>query len=254
MASNKAYLADSGLPGGYINSVVRVDDTVRRPQGARADYVHALLRFLEERGFEAAPRFLGIDEHEREVLSYIEGHVAWEAQQPPGVWSDESLLDVTRLVRRLHDLTAGSDLAGGDEEVCHGDLSPKNTVYRDLGDGYRPVALIDWDLAHPGSRVEGVVDMLWHFLCPCPKHDTPLLRQRLRGMCDAYGLEHARRHGLIQQMRGRMRDVMYGIVLEAARGSLGHQRIMAIGGLDSIRERADWVAANIDNLQAAVTP
>jgi aminoglycoside phosphotransferase (APT) family kinase protein len=245
-------LESEPLPGGYINAVVRVGDTVRRPQGPRAEYVHSLLRFLEAHGFEGAPRFLGLDEQGREVLSYIEGHVAWEAEQPPGVWSDESLLEVARLLRRLHDLTEGTELAAGGEVVCHGDLSPKNTVYRDFGVGYRPVAFIDWDLAHAGTRAEGVVDMLWHFLCPCPRHDTPLLRRRLRAMCDAYGLDSARREGLIARMHQHLRDVMYGIALEAARGSRGHQGIMALGGLEHLRERADWVAAHLDDLQEAI--
>lgn len=53
------------------------------------------------------------------------------------------LLDFAGLVREFHDLTAGSTLAGDAEVVCHNDLSPKNTVYRDPGTGLRPVAFID---------------------------------------------------------------------------------------------------------------
>jgi Ser/Thr protein kinase RdoA (MazF antagonist) len=63
---------------------------------------------------------------------------------------------VARLVRQFHDLTAGTALAGHHEAVCHNDLSPKNTVYRDLEAGWRPVAFIDWDLAAPGARLHDV--------------------------------------------------------------------------------------------------
>jgi hypothetical protein len=54
-----------------------------------------------------APRYLGIDELGREVLSFIDGHVAWEPFQPPSVTSDASLGRLAMLVRHFHDLTAG---------------------------------------------------------------------------------------------------------------------------------------------------
>jgi hypothetical protein len=50
---------------------------------------------------------LGIDELGREVLSFIDGHVAWEPFQPPSVTSDASLGRLAMLVRHFHDLTAG---------------------------------------------------------------------------------------------------------------------------------------------------
>jgi aminoglycoside phosphotransferase (APT) family kinase protein len=214
--------------------------------------VHRLLRFLEKRGFEGAPRFLGIDDESREVLSYIEGHVAWAAEQPPGVWSDDSLLDVARLVRRLHDVTAATELAGEQEVVCHGDLSPKNTVYVDAGNGFRPVAFIDWDHARPGLRVDDLVDVLWHYLCPCPRHAGPLLLERMRAICEAYGLDPDSRPGLIALMYRRMRDVMYGVARKAAQGSVPHQRLMQLGALEGIRAEAGWVAANLQQIQSAI--
>ncbi|MGH3747793.1 MAG: phosphotransferase [Micromonosporaceae bacterium] len=64
---------------------------------------------------------------------------------------DDSLRRVAELLRELHNLTAGVALADGHEVVCHNDLSPKNTVYRDLGAGLRPVGFIDWDICLPGT-------------------------------------------------------------------------------------------------------
>ncbi|HEV3399193.1 MAG TPA: phosphotransferase, partial [Actinomycetes bacterium] len=139
------------LPGGFINAVVRVGDTVRRPPPANAAFVHDLLAHRERHGWPGAPRYLGTDAQGREVLSHVDGHVAWEADQPPEVGSDESLAAAARLVRELHDLSAGTPLAGSAEVVCHNDLSPRNTVYRDTGQGLRPVAFIDWDIAAPGD-------------------------------------------------------------------------------------------------------
>ena len=43
---------------------------------------------------------------------FVEGHVAWEDRQPAEVGSDQRLAEVARLARQLHDLTAGTPLAG----------------------------------------------------------------------------------------------------------------------------------------------
>src|SRR6266542_1415865 len=65
------------LSGGFVNDVARMRDTVHRPVAARGAFVHQLLGYLEERGWRGAPRFLGIDAQGREILTYLDGHVAW---------------------------------------------------------------------------------------------------------------------------------------------------------------------------------
>ena len=67
--------AEIPLLGGTANRglVHRVGNTVRRPLRPSATGVHALLRHLEDVGFDGAPRVLGVDEHGREVLSYVAG-------------------------------------------------------------------------------------------------------------------------------------------------------------------------------------
>jgi Phosphotransferase enzyme family len=49
----------------------------------------------------------------------------------------------------FHDATAGSPLARTAEVACHGDISPVNTVFTEG----QPVALIDFDMARPGTRI-----------------------------------------------------------------------------------------------------
>ncbi|WP_326791178.1 phosphotransferase [Streptomyces sp. NBC_00841] len=143
----------------------------------------------EASGWPGAPRYLGIDEEGREVLTYFEGHAAWEPQQPPAVYSDESLLRVTQLVREFHDLTAGTELAGSQELVCHNDLSPKNTVYRTVSGALRPVVFIDWDLAAPGASIHDVAHVCWQYLGLGPSvEDTSEAARQLRLIADSYGL------------------------------------------------------------------
>lgn len=183
-----------------LTEVERVGDTIRRGTGPWTQAVHALLRHLEEMGFEAAPRVLGLDEQGREVLTFVEGKEA--------SWSDDELAAVGRLVRRYHEAVASFEpppdahwqaLLGTPDEhevVCHNDLSPWNTVYRDG----KPVVLIDWDLAAPATRVWDVAWAVYRYVPlfdddSCRRLGIPLQprARRARIFCDAYGLEDRRR-------------------------------------------------------------
>ena len=64
------------LGGDMTEGVVRVGRTVRRPVRPHTAAVHGLLRHLEAAGFDGAPRVLGIDAKNREVLTYLAGVVA----------------------------------------------------------------------------------------------------------------------------------------------------------------------------------
>ncbi len=92
------------LAGGFVTGVARVGDTVRRGTGPWSWAVHALLAHLESVGYPSAPRFLGIDEAGREILSFIEGVVPDGAHTE--VVTDAALADVGRRVRTLHRATA----------------------------------------------------------------------------------------------------------------------------------------------------
>jgi aminoglycoside phosphotransferase (APT) family kinase protein len=171
------------LSGGRITQgVVRVEDTVRRPRQANAELVRTLLVRLEELGLELAPRYRGVDEQGREMFSFLEGDVP---DQLDASYSDATLVATARLIRRFHDATAGSSLAEACEVVCHGDLSPCNAVFR----AGAPVALIDFDNAAPGARLDdlGYALFLWLNIGtdgPAPDEQA----RRIRIVCTAYGV------------------------------------------------------------------
>jgi aminoglycoside phosphotransferase (APT) family kinase protein len=175
---------ETPLEGGRVTrGVVRVGDTVRRPPKSNAELVRALLVRIEHLGLNFAPRYRGVDESGRETFGYLEGEVPSELDAN---YRDETLAAAAELIRRFHDATAGSPLAAGREVVCHGDLSPCNTVFR----AGVPVALIDFDNAAPGSRLDdlGYALFLWLNLGT----DGPDVREQARRIgvfCDAYGVE-----------------------------------------------------------------
>jgi len=244
-------LPEHHLPGGFVTEVVRVGDTVRRPPPAGAEFVHDLLDLFERCRWGGAPRFLGIDERGREILSFLEGHVAWEPIQPPSVCSEESLVQVARLVREFHDLTAGTPLAGGGEVICHNDLSPKNTVYRETGAGLRPVAFIDWDAAAPGERIHDVAHVCWQYLGLGPGvTDLDRAARRVRMICDAYGLNG--RDALVETVLWWQDRCWRGIEAGAAAGEPAMVRLRDNGAARSVRDAYRWVAQHRDELNATL--
>jgi aminoglycoside phosphotransferase (APT) family kinase protein len=243
-------VAEQLLPGGFVNRVVRVGDTVRRTTGDRAEFVHELLRHFENRGWTGAPKVLGADSQGREVLTFIDGYVAWRSPTN-GVDSIECLTDVARLVRRFHDLTAGTSLAADQEVVCHNDLSPKNTVYRDGGAGMRPVAFLDWDIAAPGARIHDVAHMCWQYLNLGPAvRDLTATLTKLRAMCDAYGLTD--RTEVVETILWWQDRCWQGIDAGAESGDAAMVSLRASGAVESVRAAHDWVLAHQGDVQEAL--
>ncbi len=140
--------AETPLTGGRVTAgVVRIGDTVRRPVNGDRSLQHDLLLHLERRGFDGAPRYLGIDGDGREILSFLPGDVPDDL----GHYADDQIAAAGRLLRAFHDATAdfAPVLAQQAEVICHNDFGPPNAVFRDG----MPVALIDFDTARPGTRL-----------------------------------------------------------------------------------------------------
>jgi aminoglycoside phosphotransferase (APT) family kinase protein len=242
-------MPEEQLPGGFVSHVVRIGDTIRRSPGPNSEFVRQLLALLGQAGWDGAPRFLGTDRQGRETLSFLDGHVAWQASQSADIGSDDSLAKAAQLVRQFHDLTAGTELAGGSEVVCHNDLSPKNTVYRDLGTGLRPVAFIDWDIAAPGLRIHDVAHVCWQFPGLGPDAGDPAqAARRVRLICDAYGL--ADRSAVADTIAWWQERCWRGIRAGAAEGDPAMTRLHAAGATAAVREQGRWTArhrAVLDN-------
>jgi hypothetical protein len=162
------------LEGGRVNvgAVVRVGDTVRRPLRPNSPFVHELLLHLEAAGFDGAPRFLGIDDEGREMLSCLPGVPKVAA---PDV-TDEEIRSVAGLLRRFHDAAPG---------VVHGDAAQWNVLWVDG----RATALIDFDEARPGRPLEDVGYLAWMALRLVPAgRPVEEQRHRLALLAEAYGV------------------------------------------------------------------
>jgi len=244
------------LRGGSVSTVVRVGDTVRRQPGRR--FVRELLGFFERSGWGGAPRFLGVDEQGREILTFVDGYVPWQERDAPsapsasgasGVAAEASLVRVAELVREFHDLTAGTPLAGEAEVVCHNDLTPNNTVYSCGGVGLRPVAFIDWDLAAPGRRIHDVAHVCWQYLGLGPGAAAGPAARGIRLICDAYRLDG--RDGIVDVIMWWQDRCWRGIQAGADAGDPAMVRLRDDGAVREVRAAFEWVAAHRSELEVS---
>jgi Phosphotransferase enzyme family len=173
-----------------------VENTVRRPPKGNAAFVHDLLLWLENQGFGFAPRFLGMDEQGREILSYLEGET-W-SDTGSGL-SDDLLMQAARAIRRYHDATAGSWLAQDHEIVAHHELGPHNTLFREN----HLVGFIDWDDAAPGTRLRDLANAVYNYVdvSHWANQIASLQARRIHLMCAAYGWNDP--IALVNDARGR---------------------------------------------------
>jgi hypothetical protein len=253
------------LHGGTTNAglVTRVDDTVRRPLRATSGATRALLDHLERVGFDGAPRYLGVDERGREVLSFIPGQAAI-APYPDWALTDEALISVAQLLRRYHDAVASFDpsphhwphplpprfRAG---VISHNDPNLDNVIFQDG----RAIALIDFDLASPGS-------VAWDLACSarlwaplrarCDRPDQVRRRSlaRLALFADAYGASRAARAQLIDAMV-HTHDWCYTIVRGAV--AAGHEAFglyWVAGGRPRAERTRQWLATHAPEMRAAL--
>jgi hypothetical protein len=201
------------LAGGDMNVVVRVGNTVRRPP--QPSGVRALLQHYERVGFDGAPRFLGVDEQGREMLSFVSGEPAFA----PVPSTDEVVAAIGRLLRRAHDAQAGfapppepgwiQSVEERPEAIGHLDLFWTNVIFRDG----LPAALIDWELAAPTSRTLEVALAATYWAGirideQLEQWGIPLERrgERLRLLCDSYGLDAYQRTGLLDALIAHRRS------------------------------------------------
>jgi hypothetical protein len=253
------------LHGGTTNAgrVTRVGDTVRRPTRPTSPATHALLGHLEQLGFDGAPRFLETDDQGREVLSYIEGEAAIEPY-PDWALTDEALVSVAELLRRYHDAAASFDLTRHTWAravpavfrsglASHNDPNLDNVIFR----AGRAVALIDFDLAGPGS-------VAWDVACAArlwaplrDERDAPeavrgRAMPRLRMFADAYGASRHERADIVEAAVDT-HDWAYDIVRDAlARGHRSFRHHWREGGRLRAERTRDWIVAHREPMREAL--
>ena len=253
------------LHGGLTNAgrVARVGNTVRRPRQPTSAATWALLDHLERVGFDGAPRFLGVDDRGREMLSLVPGEAAIEPFAD-WVFTDEALVSVAELLRRYHAAVASFDPAGHtwaefvppafrEGLICHNDPNLDNVIFS----GGVAVGLIDFDLAGPGSAVWDVTcaARLWAPLRAerdVPEEVRGRSLERLRLFADAYGLA-GRDRGRLVEAAVHTHDRCYRVVRAAVASGHGpFGRMWRAGGRAQADRTREWLATRGADMRAAL--
>jgi hypothetical protein len=207
--------AETVLTGGGRSMVSRRGDVVLRPARPWSRSVAALLRHLEDVGFDGSPRLVGsgVAADGRDAVAFVPGGFVH-----PHAWSDEGTAAVGGLLRRLHAGTEsfvapedadwqpwfGRDLGDEPRTIGHCDTGPWNIVARNG----LPVALIDWETAGPVDPLVELAQAAWlnaHLVGDqvADLHGLGSVAdraRRLRLLVDGYGLPRAQREVLLDRV------------------------------------------------------
>ncbi|TRZ39694.1 aminoglycoside phosphotransferase [Niallia circulans] len=244
------YEKEEVLTGGNISEVNRFGNTVRRDLKPGSDKIHKLLVHLENKGFGYAPRFLGIDEKNREILTYIEGE-AGNYPLKKYMWSDDVLKDIANMLRLYHDAVSDFSLLNEwkpmdntpdkTEVICHNDFAVYNIIFYDE----KPVGIIDFDVAAPGPRLWDIaytlytcvpLSRLWHTEKGEEVHynaskDSGRIKQRVKFFFECYGMQTLEKD-FLDMVILRVEGLCKYMIKRAGEGDVAFQKMLDEGHLE----------------------
>lgn len=242
------------LPGGNVGGAVRVGDTVRRPTGPWTPAVHELLDFLATTGLSCIPRVLGVDDRDREILTFLPGRVLDIGLE---TLTDAQVLSAMRWLRSYHAAVAGFPresrrwrfveraLEPG-EIVCHHDSAMYNMAF----DGDDLAGVFDWDVAGPGIPLDDVAIFAWNTAVLVPDAPAAEVAHVLRTVADGYGGLDP--HAVLDHVVVRMTSAADRIAAAQAAGDPGMLRLGEVGEPAATRARLAVLTSRLPELHAAL--
>ena len=206
--------------GNATDRVVRVGSTVRKPWTASTA---AIVEYVTELGIKGVdvPAPLGRDEHGRQIIEFIPGRLAMDADP----LTLRELARVGRMIRSIHDASEGFaptepiewdvliPAEGPDRThpfICHGDLAPWNLI---VGERW---VFIDWDGAGPSTRLWDLAYAAQAFTLNDMSIDPMIAATRLAAPVDGYRPDGRIRDALPRAMGDRA-EAMHDLLAASAR-------------------------------------
>lgn len=246
------------LTGGNVSNVYRSGDTVRRELKPDSSKIHKLLKHLENKDFRYAPKFLGIDERGREILTFIEGE-AGNYPLKEYMWSDDVLVEIAKMLSLYHDSV--SDFPFDDswqsidntpqqfEVLCHNDFAIYNIIFNQK----RPFGIIDFDLAGPGPRLWDIAYTLYTCV-PLSRlylsetgeiiyynslQHANRIKQRVRLFFESYG--EVIEEDFLEVVLLRLEGLCKTMTRKASEGDLAFQKMIDEGHLEHYRNDITFI-------------
>ncbi|MCA1065721.1 phosphotransferase [Rossellomorea sp. AcN35-11] len=254
------------LTGGNVSTVYRSGNTVRRDVKPGSARIHKLLQHLEKKGYTYSPRYLGMDEQGREILSFIEGE-AGNYPLKDYMWSNDVLNEIGKMLRRYHDAVRDFPIDESwkpldntpqpVEVICHNDFAVYNIVFNQE----RPVGIIDFDMAAPGPRLWDIAYTLYTCVPLSRVHhsetgeavyydslkDRDRIKKRVDLFFESYG--EGLKEGYVEMVLRRLEGLCETMKRKAGEGDRAFQTMIEEGHLEHyqkdiafIREHGkEWV-------------
>lgn len=247
------------LAGGNVSKVYRSGHTIRRELKSNSNQIHTLLNHLASKGYDYAPKYLGIDDKGREILSFIEG----EAGNYPCkkyMWSDDILQEIAKMLRHYHDAVSDFPLDGSWESIdntpnqtevlCHNDFAMYNIIFHNE----RPIGIIDFDVAGPGPRLWDIAYTLYTCVPLSRFHlnetseqvyydsgrDALRIKNKVKLFFDSYGEEVADHY--IDMVLLRLEGLCKTITRKAIEGDQAFQKMINDGHLEHYQHDINFIA------------
>ena len=246
------------LTGGNVSSVYRSGNTVRRELKPESPKIHKLLKHLEKKGFNYAPKFIGIDEKGREVLSFIEGE-AGNYPLKSYMWSTDDLKEIAKMLRLYHDAVSDFSFDSWQaidntpkpyEVICHNDFAIYNIIF----DHKKPVGIIDFDVAAPGPRLWDIAYTLYTCI-PLSRlyhtetgkavyydssQDATRIKQRVHMFFESYGVD-GMEEDYLEMVVLRLEGLCDYMIRKASEGDKAFQKMIDEGHLEHYQTEIQFV-------------
>jgi aminoglycoside phosphotransferase len=255
---NSQYENEEKLTGGNVSTVYRAGDTVRREWKPDSVRIHTLLQHLESKGLRGVPRFLGIDDKGREVLSFIEGEAGNYPLQTY-MWSDKALQEIASMLRRYHDAVRDFPIEDWQpldntpqpfEVICHNDFAIYNIIFQNE----TPIGVIDFDMAAPGPRLWDIVYALYTCV-PLSRlyhteageavyydaaKDAERIKKRVALFFDSYGMQGIEK-GVLEMVLLRVEALCKTMQRKASEGDKAFQKMIDEGHYDHYQKEIAFI-------------
>lgn len=253
------YEDEETLLGGNVSNVYRLGDTVRRELKPDSVKIHKLLKHLESKGFDYAPKFLGIDEKDREILSFIEGETG-NYPLKKYMWSNDALKEIAKMLRLYHNAVSDFPIEESWQPIdntpqpfkvlCHNDFAIYNIIFNQE----KPVGIIDFDLAAPGQRLWDIaytlytcvpLSRLYHTetgeeVYYDPLKDADRIKQRVKLFFESYGIEGMEK-GFLEMVLLRVEGLCKTMQRKAEEGDMAFQKMIDEGHFEHYQKELQFI-------------
>jgi len=224
--------------------VVKVGDTVRKEPSENSELVREVMAVLSNNNFQYSPKYLGIDQKGREIMTYIEGE-----QMNHTEITVDLMKQTLKVLKQFHNIFSTSDLSQDQETVLHTDYAPWNLIVKEG----KLVGVIDFDKVIPGKRIYDVAYICWNLLDIGSKNSNFTEEEILKYLpilINAYG--EIDTSEFVDVLLSEQNRILLERELRVKEVEEGEEKEYREGICEDIKKQIEWVKRNRLNIEKAL--